>query len=544
MSGRAAAQDNTPIAIAVQRINAGELDAADACLKALLARDTRHPVALYLFGFVAFEQQRWGDAETSLRAALGEAPTEPRIVTLLARTLIGTNRPKEAEQLLRSVLDAGAAIDEAAQAQLKHQLGLALKLQHRRGEAIAAMKDAAKRGLADRASALEYAGLAAQTGELDDAIVAYKAQLERNPLDLEIHALLNDLYCVAERRECVGQSYDLALARLPKAAALPVAKGRLFLRMGAPSEAEGAFRVALQIAPADAGALAGLGLALDQLGEKAAARASHAENVVAHPGDGAALEAFGNFLLRHDDPSASVEILQRAARARPESQSAYALLGLAYRACEDPRQEWLNDYARDVQLFDLDPPQGFSSMAVFNAELASYLRALHAHGRQYPSQTLRGGTQTYDGIFYQGHKLVDILLGRINEAIQAYSARLTDRHEHPFASRLSRSFRHAGSWSSCLRDQGYHVNHIHQKGWISSCYYVAVPDVTKDAHARQGWLKFGEPPSEFGFDWGSQKMVQPVPGRLVLFPSYMWHGTLAFHSAQERITIAFDTIPA
>ena len=38
--------------------------------------------------------------------------------------------------------------------------------------------------------------------------------------------------------------------------------------------------------------------------------------------------------------------------------------------------------------------------------------------------------------------------------------------------------------------------------------------------------------------------VQPKPGRLVLFPSYMWHGTVPFASSQQRLTVAFDAVPA
>jgi hypothetical protein len=38
-------------------------------------------------------------------------------------------------------------------------------------------------------------------------------------------------------------------------------------------------------------------------------------------------------------------------------------------------------------------------------------------------------------------------------------------------------------------------------------------------------------------------MVEPKPGRLVLFPSYMWHATRPFR-AGERITVAFDIAPA
>jgi hypothetical protein len=35
------------------------------------------------------------------------------------------------------------------------------------------------------------------------------------------------------------------------------------------------------------------------------------------------------------------------------------------------------------------------------------------------------------------------------------------------------------------------------------------------------------------------RLVEPKPGRLVLFPSTMWHGTRPF-PAGERLTIAFD----
>ena len=38
-------------------------------------------------------------------------------------------------------------------------------------------------------------------------------------------------------------------------------------------------------------------------------------------------------------------------------------------------------------------------------------------------------------------------------------------------------------------------------------------------------------------------MSKPGVGRLVLFPSYVWHGTIPFHAAQNRTTIAFDAVP-
>jgi hypothetical protein len=38
--------------------------------------------------------------------------------------------------------------------------------------------------------------------------------------------------------------------------------------------------------------------------------------------------------------------------------------------------------------------------------------------------------------------------------------------------------------------------------------------------------------------------VEPVPGRLVLFPSYMPHGTEASACPGDRICVAFDVVPA
>jgi putative 2-oxoglutarate-Fe(II)-dependent oxygenase superfamily protein len=39
-----------------------------------------------------------------------------------------------------------------------------------------------------------------------------------------------------------------------------------------------------------------------------------------------------------------------------------------------------------------------------------------------------------------------------------------------------------------------------------------------------------------------RKTIQPVPGRLMLFPSYLWHRTVPFHD-EAPTTIACDVVP-
>jgi uncharacterized protein (TIGR02466 family) len=193
--------------------------------------------------------------------------------------------------------------------------------------------------------------------------------------------------------------------------------------------------------------------------------------------------------------------------------------------------------------YELKAPEGYPDMESFNRDLNHYLDALHGGKKEFLEQTLRGGTQSLDNLFGKGHDLVERLRVRIDEAVADYIARMKENGEHPLFQRRRKDFGYSASWSARLHDCGYHTNHVHPKGWISSAYYVAVPDGAADSHAKQGWIKFGEPHFDAGPKASVRRAIQPVPGTLVLFPSYMWHGTVPFRSAESRTTIAFDVVP-
>ena len=86
---------------------------------------------------------------------------------------------------------------------------------------------------------------------------------------------------------------------------------------------------------------------------------------------------------------------------------------------------------------------------------------------------------------------------------------------------------------------GHHIGHIHPQGWLSSAFYVVVPDATQAGPAPAGWLSLGAPPADLGLDVPALRQIEPKPGRLALFPSTRWHATLPFASG-ERLTMAFD----
>jgi uncharacterized protein (TIGR02466 family) len=141
---------------------------------------------------------------------------------------------------------------------------------------------------------------------------------------------------------------------------------------------------------------------------------------------------------------------------------------------------------------------------------------------------------------------VDLLKARIAEAVDDYIRQLPVDAAHPFLSRRTAGWRFTDSWSSRLARQGFHTDHVHPHGWVSSAYYVQVPPGVADAAQRRGWIQFGRPDLPLPgvpADALVRRMEAPVPGRLVLFPSMLWHGTTPFDDDAVRMTIAFDVVP-
>lgn len=210
---------------------------------------------------------------------------------------------------------------------------------------------------------------------------------------------------------------------------------------------------------------------------------------------------------------------------------------LLWRLSGDSRSDWLGDggLVRHFDLADRLPP--------LNA-LATHLRSLHVARGEYLDQSVRGGTQTDGPLFRHIHPMIRALRGAIVEAVRSYIAMLPPPDSaHPLLSpRRDRLPRFAGSWSVRLGGGGFHANHVHPQGWISSALYVALPGRGAGDAPDAGWLTLGEPQAELGVDMPPTKLVEPAPGRLVLFPSWLWHGTRPFGQG-ERLTVAFDVAP-
>jgi Tfp pilus assembly protein PilF len=241
--------------------------------------------------------------------------------------------------------------------------------------------------------------------------------------------------------------------------------------------------------------------------------------------------------VRHALRSGQTDRAEAVAMRHWDSPSArifWPYLSLCWRLRGDARAQWLEGDASLVRSFDLD----FD--AEEQSELADFLRGLHRLKAPYPEQSVRGGTQTDRQLFFHPNPILQRAKAKIVEGVKAYIAGLPPPSpDHPLLAPPRDEFLFEGSWSVRLKDAGFHAPHTHVKGWISSAFYVAVPNEGQRGPEPAGWLALGTPPPELGLSLRPIRSIEPMAGRLVLFPSTLWHSTVPF-AAGERLSLAFD----
>jgi tetratricopeptide (TPR) repeat protein len=214
--------------------------------------------------------------------------------------------------------------------------------------------------------------------------------------------------------------------------------------------------------------------------------------------------------------------------AHPDDHYVTALKASAWRLAGDSRARELYDYDRLIRTYRIEPPDGWTSLDAYLADLERALDRLHPPLTHPIGQSLRGGSQTQ-------RSLLDYPDPEIQALFQALAAPIR-RHIEAVGGGGGYDF--AGAWSVRLNPHGRHADHVHPEGWLSSAFYVRLPEM----RGREGWLKFGEPGTPTSPRLEPGHWVKPEPGLLVLFPSYMWHGTEPFSSAGTRLTCAFDLV--
>ena len=517
----------------------GDFATAERCCREALAGDPGNSDALGLMGMVRWHGGDIDEGEKFLRQSLDSLPAQPHVLSNLGDLLACKQKHDSA---LACYAESVRIAPEYAQAWLK--LGIA------RGEkgdirgAMAALERSHELRPRDLAALYAMAQAHLEGDNHEQAIECYRRALAIEPQAVEIHDALNEILWEHGMRGDYLGSFAPAIEAAPGSLPLRLRYAGSLSHVGRHLDAEAVLSEARGLFGPDAGIHAGLGASLDGQGRSAAAIEAFTAAVEAAPQNLQYRQDLARALITAGDFRGALGHIDAAIALAPLDQRNIAFRGLCWRLSGDPRAVTINDYERFVKRYEIPVPAGYADIRAFNEALVRTLHGLHKTQVQHPlNQTLRGGTQTHGNLFERKVKEVQEARAAIEQCIRRYIAEMDDDSEHPFLGRKSERFRFSGSWSCRLAQQGFHTNHLHMEGWISSCYYVSLPDAVREGDAHAGWIKFGETNLNLGDREHIGKILQPKEGHLVLFPSYMFHGTVPFPSDEIRTTIAFDVMP-
>ena len=476
----------------------GRRDAALAVLAAVTERADAPWQALSIHADMAKQAGRLDDSLALSRRLIAARPTSVPARHNLASTLGDLGRAVEAEAVCREAMALGGDAPETWLV-----LARALQSQNR----------------------------------FEPAEGAYRQALARRPGYGEVLRDLSQLIWMRDADLAAASApLDLAIAAAPGDAGLRRIKARLLEYAG---DVEGAYRT-LVAGPLDApgelaAAQACLGLdpqrALDHAKRAAALAGAAAPAVMATQAE---------CLLALGRPDAALEPIRALRAQEPLNQHVLAHQATAWRMLGDARYAQLYDYDAFVRPFRLATPDGWATLGDYLTDLAAALNRLHRLKTHPVGQSLRGGSQTAAPLAQSDDPAIRAFFAAIDAPIRAYMAAL-GQGDDPLRAHNTGDYRIKGSWSVRLRPNGFHADHIHSDGWLSSACHIEVPP-SVEGDGREGWLRFGAPPGLPHLP--AEHHVRPQAGTLVLFPSYMWHGTQPFGGEASRLTLAFDVVPA
>jgi len=411
-------------------------------------------------------------------------------------------------------------------------------------EAVEAMNRAFKMGLDGALSWGVMARSKAAAGDLDGAEQAYQEALKRAPQRVETAAEYADVAWmrrgdIAEAQAILDRSAHAGGAPAP----LLLAKAKLYEAAGELGKADELLSLAAERLPDEIALVMAAGQAALERGrmDEAERLARQAETRL--PDSPGVLNQLAIVYLAAGKPELALEKARKGLDFAPENQSLWGWAATAARAVGDPLYRELYDYEAMVGVYDIETPPGWDSHEAYLAELAKALNAIHLYNEHPSSQSLRNGSQTTHRLTGSNDPAIKAFFKAVDKPIRQHMAGMGEGRD-PARGRRTGNYRIEGAWSVRLKPGGFHKDHFHPEGWLSSAFYVETPDSALDTDEKQGWIRFGQPPFATQPALPAEHFVRPKPGRLVLFPSYMWHGTVPFTTDERRLTIAFDAVPA
>ena len=148
--------------------------------------------------------------------------------------------------------------------------------------------------------------------------------------------------------------------------------------------------------------------------------------------------------MRDGDYSQALMELGKAQQLEPDNQEIWAYQGTCWRLTDDPKAEWLHNYAELVREIQLGAPKDYDNQQHFLYELNQAVAALHVSRQQPLDQSVRGGTQTIGSLLTRQVKVIQDYRQLLQQHIGAYLHSLPQDATHPLLRRNQRQFQIVG----------------------------------------------------------------------------------------------------
>jgi tetratricopeptide (TPR) repeat protein len=551
----------------------GDAVGAERILRRAIERDPHWAPIHTTLGELLLGRGRHAEAETFLQRAVAARQPDPHAAEVLARYYNDRKQPARAlavvapfcaldnvspELIVQHVAAlvalgrSGDAIEWSRNlvarspdnAAAEQALATALQAANRHGEAESTARRALEHGPGNATLCYTHARSLIALGAYDRAEAALRDCLRLEPQYIEAHGDLARLVWMRtgdgnQATEAINQ----ALQTFSNNDALWAAKAAVLQGAGDVRAAYACLATRIERAHAAPALQVRAGLAALEFDPRIALERAECA-LRAAPDDSAARTLQVAACLGVGDAQAALRTCEALRLEAPDDQYLLALQTTAWRLLGDERYARLCNYRDLVVPYRLEAPPGWNHLDDFMTDLKRSLDRLHdalAHPLLF--QSLRHGTETMSDLTRSDDPAIRALFSTFDAPIRDYIARMGNGAD-ALRRRNTGAYHFNGSWSVRLRTDGFHHNHVHPRGWISSACYIALPERMNDRASREGVLTFGEPGILTTPALPSQHDIRPAVGTLVLFPSYFWHGTMPFSGEQPRLTVAFDAVPS
>ena len=413
---------------------------------------------------------------------------------------------------------------------------------HRRGETAEAEEVCREILRSDPADvrALRFLGmLSSQRGDTERAIELLRRAIDHAPEDPDLHLQLGRALSASGLEKEAEESCRKAIAIDPGRPDAHADLAVLRQRTGDLPGAVAGYREALRLDSSRPLVHYNLAIALRRQGDVATA-IEHAARVAKHlPGAPAPRILLAELRLETGDVDAGLADCESCLKHEARNRRAIALQAVALARLGDHEgSRALLDLGRLIRFRRVEPPAPYPDVAAFDAALAESL--------PQPGETPgNGGSPGSSPVTRSGEILrgaggaPGALAAHFAEAAKWYFDHRPRDVRHRFLRWRPRDF-HVEGDALRLPGGARTASDVRERGWLSGLYALASGKGSGECPE----VELGVPPARLrGETRFERRAIALEPGRLLLFPSYLFHSLRAPEAAGVHRVITLDAVP-